>query len=94
MLGLRLRHRRHIRIVLLGILPARVLMWLLVRIEGLRRARVKSVGVDVNRRLRRRAIHVTVVLLLSARLFVIWDLVARAHMVVIHGGRRPEEQEQ
>lgn len=69
-------------------------MRLLVRIEGLRRARVESVGIDVDGRLRRRAIHVAVVLLLSARLLVIWDLVARAHVVVIHGGRRPEEQEQ
>lgn len=94
MLGLLLRHRRHIRIVLLGILPARVLMRLLMRIEGLRRARVESVGIDVDRRLRRGPIHVAVVLLLSARLFVIWDLVARAHVVVIHGGRRPEKQEQ
>lgn len=94
MLGLLLRHWRHIRIVLLGILPARVLMRLLMRIEGLRRARVESVGIDMDRRLRRRAIHVAVILLLSARLLVIWDLVARAHVVVIHGGRRPEEQEQ
>jgi hypothetical protein len=83
-----LRHRRDVgvRVVLLmGILlPARILLRMLLGIEGHRRAMVESVGID--RRLRWRRVHVIVVLLLAARLFVVWDRVARAHVVVIiHG---------
>jgi hypothetical protein len=84
-----LRHVRRnvgVRVVLLMrvLLPARILLELLLRVEGRRRAMVE--GVRVDRRLRRRAVHVTVVLLLTARLFVVWDRVARAHVVIIiHG---------
>lgn len=71
-------------LLVLVLLPARVLLKLLLGVEGLRRAMVEGVGVDG--RLRRRAIHVAVVLLLAARLFVVWDGVARAHVVVIAHG--------
>lgn len=83
-----LRHGRDVgvRVVLLMriLLPARILLRVLLGIEGHRRAMVVCVGID--RRLRRRRVHVVVVLLLAARLFVVWDRVARAHVVVIvHG---------
>lgn len=83
-----LRHWRDVsvRVVLLMriLLPARVLLRVLLGIEGHRRAMVVCIGID--RRLRRRRVHVIVVLLLTARLFVVWDRVARAHVVVIiHG---------
>jgi hypothetical protein len=85
-----LRHTRWhmgVRVVwLVGILlPALVLLHVLLRVEGRRRAMVEGVGIDL--RLRRWDVHMTVVLLLAARLFVVGDWVARAHMVVvIHGG--------
>ena len=83
-----LRHGRDVsvRVVLLMriLLPARILLRMLLGIEGHRRAMVEGVGID--RRLRWRRVHVVVVLLLAARLFVVWDRVARAHVVVIiHG---------
>lgn len=85
---MRLRHRRDmgVGVVLLMriLLPARVLLRVLLGIEGHRRAMVVRIGID--RRLRRRRVHVVMVLLLAARLFVVWDRVARAHVVVIvHG---------
>jgi hypothetical protein len=83
-----LGHRRHVgvRVVLLVriLLPTWVLLGMLLGIEGHRRAMVEGVGIDG--RLRRGSVHVLVVLLLAARLFVVWDRVARAHVVIIiHG---------
>lgn len=83
-----LRHRWDVgvRVVLLMriLLPAWVLLRMLLGIEGHRRAMVECIGID--RRLRRRSVHVVMVLLLTARLFMVWNRVARAHVVVIvHG---------
>lgn len=92
-----LRHDRldmGVGIVLLVriLLPARVLLELLLGVEGRRRAMVVGVGIDG--RLRRRAVHVGVVLLLAARLFVVWDGVARAQVVVVvHGDGDDRGQE-
>lgn len=78
-------HWRHaVRVV--RVLPPLVL--LLLGIEGRWRTMVVCVGVGVHRGLHRRAILIlllAVVLLLAARLFVVWDRVARAHVVIIHG---------
>lgn len=82
-----LRHVRRdisVRIVLLmRLLPPRILLHVL-GIEG--RRRCMMVGIRIDGRLRRRTIHVVVVLLLATRLFVVWNRVARAHVVIIiHG---------
>lgn len=86
MLRLLLRHGRHVAIRVVHWLPARIL---LLRVEGRRRAMVEGVRVCVHGRLRRRAIHVAVVLLLAARLLMVGNgrghrVAARAH-VVVHG---------
>lgn len=78
-------HRRHAVWVVLIPLTRRVL---LLRVEGRRRGVVVCVGVDMHGRLHRRAVLVLllgVILLLTARLFMVWNRVARAHWVVVHG---------
>lgn len=80
---------RHVRwdvdvgiVLLMRLLPPRILH--VLGIEGRRRCMV--VGIRIDGRLRRRTIHVVMVLLLAARLFVVGNRVARAHVVIIiHG---------
>lgn len=87
MLRLLLRHWRHVAVWVVHWLPSRVLLRVLLRVEGRWRAMVEGVRVCVNGRLRRRAIHVAVVLLLAARLLVVGNgrghgVTARAQMVI------------
>jgi hypothetical protein len=84
MLGRLCGHRRHAVWVVLIPLARRVL---LLRVEGRRRGVVVGVGVDMHGRLHGRTVLVllVVVLLLTARLLMVWDRVARAHWMVVHG---------
>lgn len=87
MLRLLLRHWRHVAVRVVHWLPSRVLLRVLLRVEGRWRAMVEGVRVCVDGRLRRRAIHVAVVLLLAARLLVVGNgrghgVTARAQMVI------------
>jgi hypothetical protein len=84
MLGRLCGHWRHaVRVVLIP-LTRRVL---LLRVEGRRRDVVVGVGIDMHGRLHGRAVLVllVVILLLTARLLMVWDRVARAHWMVVHG---------
>jgi type IV secretory pathway VirB3-like protein len=80
-------HRRHgVWVVLLLVPLARRI--LLLGVERRRRGVVVGIRVDMHGRLHRRAVLVlllVVVLLLTARLLMVWDRVARAHWMVVHG---------
>lgn len=77
-------HRRHAVWVVLIPLARRVL---LLRVKRRRRGVMVGVWVDMHGRLHRRTVLVllVVVLLLTARLFMVWNRVARAHWMVVHG---------
>lgn len=97
MLRLLLRHWRHVAVWVVHWLPAGILLRVLLRVEGRRRAMVEGVGIGVNGRLRRRAVHVAMILLLAARLLMIGNGrghgVAARDDVVIHAGAAMREPE-